>query len=352
MTEQRNNSVLHSIIGSYIKTAEPVGSKLISELLSTDRALKVSPATIRNTMAELEAEGLIEKTHSSSGRVPTEKGFRLYIDAILKTGSSVNSKDFQLENFIKITTSGDANSLMHSAAHILSDLTHCTGIALTQSKEFIIKNIRLFSVDREQVMLLAVSTDDEIFSKVTRLNKRGKNSLKLNFEAMTNYLNMIGAGLTLQELRGKILKELTEDKIKYDELLSKALELSSSALIGVENVFTSELLIDGTTNIFDQPEFSADIEKMKKLYKTFEEKNIILKLLDQKIVHNSTSVLLGSESNIEELKDLSFITTPYSKDGQTDGSHGVLGVVGPVRMNYLSIIPLVRFTAGLIGKTL
>lgn len=351
MTEQRNNSVLHSIIGSYIKTAEPVGSKLISELLSTDVTLKVSPATIRNTMAELEAEGLIEKTHSSSGRVPTEKGFRLYIDAILNSNSSLNSKDYQLQNFAEITNTTDANSLMHSAAHILSDLTHCTGIAVTQSEEFIIKDIRLFSVDREQVMLLALSTNGETFSKVTHLKKlsNNKNLKKLNFEAMTNYLNILGAGLTLQGLKIKILKELTEDKIKYDELLSKALELSSSALIGVENVFTSELLLDGTTNIFDQPEFSADIEKMKKLYKTFEEKNMILTLLDKEIIHNKTSVLMGTESNIEELKDLSFITTPYTKDGRTIGT---LGVVGPVRMNYLSIIPLVRFTAGLIGKAI
>ncbi len=342
-TDRRNNSVLHSIISRYIETAEPVGSKLISELLSQKEGLNASPATIRNTMAELEAEGFIEKPHCSAGRVPTVKAFRRYIDAVLTINEPFNNTNNSLlNNFADIKTG--SSDIMYNAAHLLSDITHCTGIVITESKEFIIKHIRLYQVDSEQIMLVALSTDDETFSKVTQV---GKTKSKLNFETMTNYLNMLGAGLTLQGLKIKILKEIKEDKAKYDNLVSKTWELGSLALAGIESLFARELLLDATSNIFDQPEYRADIDKMRMLHKTFEEKNMILKLLDKKILKNETTVLMGSESNIEELKGLSFITTPYHKDGV---SAGTLGVVGPMRMNYLSIIPLVRQTARLIEQ--
>lgn len=342
-TDKRNSSVLHSIISRYIETAEPVGSKLISELLSQKEGLSTSPATIRNTMAELEAEGFIEKPHCSAGRVPTVKAFRKYVDEILTSSDTLSSSKSQLLGSLPKLETGSTD-IMHNAVHLLSDLTHCTGIVITESKEFIIKHIRLFQVDSEQVMLVALSTDDETFSKVTRIKKSNS---KLNFETMTNYLNMLGAGLTLQGLKIKILNEIKEDKTKYDRLVAKTLELSSLALAGVDNLFVRELLLDGTANIFDQPEYRADIDKMRMLHKTFEEKNMILRLLNKNILKDKTTVLMGSESNIEELKGLSFITTPYHKDGIPAGT---LGVVGPMRMNYISIIPLVRQTARLIEQ--
>ncbi len=333
---ERSGKILNAIVRYYILTAEPVSSKAIA----AKYCLGLSPATIRNIMAELEDEGFLIQPHTSAGRVPTDKSFRFYIDSL----SGLKEPPEGEKDILKRTCEEPVDNILMDTAKSLSMLTSCAGVMFIPGKDnFRIRHISFLPLDRTGIMMLLVSSPGHV---TTRLIRTGFDCSGLDLERISNYLNSIAGGLTVRELRAKILMEMEKVKSLYDELLTDALKLGA---MGLEQRPNEEdgLYVEGKVNIFERPEFRDDFERMKKLFSAFEEKSLLVKILDKSIDESGIHIYLGSESAIKEFEGLSFVTAPYGRDGEMLGT---IGVIGPVRMDYSKIIPLVDYTAGLLSK--
>ena len=336
LTTERIKNILQAIIIQYIYTGEPVGSGMLNKKY----IMELSPATIRNIMSEMEEMGYLMQPHASAGRVPTDKGFRFYVDSILKI------KELSPETREKIKTRcqpfQEIEKVMGNASSILSSLSDWMGVVLAPRFENVfIKHIEFIKLGKMQVMMLLVSNSGIVQNRIMRIEEE---LVQHDFERMSAYLNGISRGLTLRKLKAKILDEMKKEKILYDQLLAKALTLSKIALDNDEN--TDKVYVEGKTNIFDQPEFIEDAEKMKLLFRAFEEKSILVKILDKTMHAQGVQIFIGSENGFNEIKECSIVTAPYGSDGNI---FGTLGVIGPTRMNYSKVIPLVNYTASLLS---
>ncbi|MBI5328736.1 MAG: heat-inducible transcription repressor HrcA [Deltaproteobacteria bacterium] len=336
LTTGRIKNILQAIIMQYIYTGEPVGSNMLSK----KHIPELSPATLRNVMSEMEEMGYLRQPHASAGRIPTDKGFRFYIDCILKV------KKLSQPEMAKIKTrchrSQEIEKVMFNTSSILSSLSDCMGVVLAPRFENVfIKHMEFIKLGKKQVMMLLVSNSGIVLNRIVKIEDDLEQH---DMERMSAYLNGIARGLTLRKLKAKIVEEMKKEKNLYDQLLSKALKLSKIALDKDEN--TDNVYVDGKTNIFDQPEFIEDAEKMKLLFRAFEEKSVLIKILDKAIDAKGVHIFIGSESGFNEINGCSIITAPYGSSGNV---FGTLGVIGPTRMNYSRIIPLVNYTAALLS---
>ena len=302
--------------------------------------MKKITSTIRNIMSEMEEMGYLMQPHASAGRIPTDKGFRFYVDSILKI------KELSPSEMEKIKTRcqpfQEIEKVMGNASSILSSLSDWMGVVLAPRFENVfIKHIEFIKLGKMQVMMLLVSNSGIVQNRIMRIEEE---LVQHDFERMSAYLNGISRGLTLQKLKAKILDEMKKEKNLYDQLLAKALKLSKIALDKDEN--TDKVYVEGKTNIFDQPEFIEDAEKMKLLFRAFEEKSILVKILDKTMHAQGVQIFIGSENGFNEIKECSIVTAPYGSDGNI---FGTLGVIGPTRMNYSKVIPLVNYTATLLS---
>jgi len=339
ITSERVSRILSAVVQDYIQTAEPVSSKTIARKYP----LGLSPATIRNIMAELEEDGFLRQPHTSAGRVPTEKGFRFYVDSLSKLEELAEGE----KDILRRSCGGPCamENILADTAKALSALTGCAGLMFAPRKDnFTIRHIRVLPMDSASLMVLLVSS---IGLVQTRLVRMGSGAKGLDLEKISNYLNSIAWGLTVRELRLRIIKEMRVEKNLYDKLMAKALKLGVMAFEDGAGVQEGDIYVEGKVNVFEQPEFRDDFEKMKRLFDAFEEKSLLVKILDKSMDSGGIHIYLGSESAVEEFRGLSFVTAPYGRDGEILGT---LGVIGPVRMNYSRIIPLVDYTAGLLSK--
>jgi len=334
---ERSMMVLGAIVKDYIESAEPVGSKTIASRYYPG----LSSATIRNIMAGLEKSGLLFQPYTSAGRIPTERAFRLYLDRLLELEEPGAAEKELLyssaEHFLGI------KDLLTGTTRALSHITSCTGLALLiGSYDFVIRDIRLMPIDNESLLLVLVPETGKVR---TSLFQAGSEAEGLEFEKVSNYLRHIGRGLTVRGLRARILEEMKSERNLYDELLSKALQLGERALSGYESGDEGALYVEGQANILEYPEFREDFEKMKQLFTAFEEKSLLVKMLDKSFERQDIHVYLGSESCIEGFEGLSFVIAPYHVDNTTSGT---LGLIGPVRMDYSRIVPLVSYAVALV----
>ncbi len=341
---ERAMGVLGAIVRGYIECAEPVGSKTIASRYYPG----VSAATIRNIMAGLERVGLLFQPHTSAGRIPTERAFRLYLDRILELEEPVPAEKEFL--YRRVESLLGVKDLLTGTTRALSHITNCTGLAFLVGRyDFIIRDIRLLPIDKDSLLLVLVP---EVGGVRTSLFSAGGGDRagELDLEKVSNYLREIGRGLTVKGLRARIVEEMQKEKNLYDELLSKALRLGEMALSGYESVDEGSLYVEGQANILEYPEFRDDFEKMKQLFTAFEEKSLLVKMLDRSLEQEGMQVYLGSESSIEGFEGLSFVIAPYRRSDHAVS--GTLGLIGPVRMDYARILPLVSYAAGLIEGAL
>ncbi len=343
ITSERYRKILRAVMKEYIRTAVPVSSKAISARYS----LGLSPATIRSIMADLEGGGLLVKRHASAGRVPTQKCFRLYVDSLLETEGPVDAE----KDLIKRCLDGvrDTDNVFTETTRALSTLTRCAGLAFAGGIDgFVIKHIRLLPMGSARLMLLVVSSLGHVRTRVVNV---GAVKETLDLDGISNYLNSVGEGLTFKSLRARILKDMKGEKRLYGELLVKAFNLSSMPLgnDGPDTTAGGAFYLEGQVNILGQPEFRDDFERMRKIFAAFEQKSLLVKILDGSMGADGIRIRMGSESSIDEFDGLSFVTAPYSRCGEIIGT---IGVIGPVRMDYSKIVPLVSYTAGLLSKAL
>ncbi len=337
MLNDRAEKVLFSIVRSFIETAEPVGSRLITKKY----VFNLSPATIRNIMADLEDLGFVWQPHTSAGRVPTDRGYRLYVDYVQKLKDMetryINSFISKLEVLRE-----DLNGLLDGAARTLSENLNYLGLAAPLTSERATLNrIELFGYRGNRIAVLLLTDEGIIKHKVLPMEQE---ITPRTLRRISEYLNSEFSGYTIDEIRLKLIKEMSREKALCDLLISKAVSICREAL----TFPTGEIYIYGLSDLIGLPDFS---DRIKAIARAVEDKHLMMKLLEKICAESEgeISVLIGSENPVRELKDLSMVVASY-RHGER--SAGTVGVIGPTRMDYPKAIEMVRATAQFLTDTL
>jgi heat-inducible transcriptional repressor len=334
----RGRSVLNAIIKDYIETGGPVGSRAVSK--KSD--IHLSSATIRNIMVDLEEIGLISQPHISAGRVPTETGLRFYINSILELRPLAESEKRRIKNYL-LESSQEVDELLKTTSRMLAVITDQAAIvSRPKSSATIFKHIEFIRFRDNLVLVVLVTQAGIVQNKILEVED---NLYQSELDRLTHYLNELLSNLTLDQLKQKVLEEMKKDKEDFDALLTKALKISNQAF---QEETEREVYIEGRTNLMQYPEFSQ-IETLRNLFKAFEEKTILIRLLEKSINASGIQIFIGSETEINEMGGCSVITASYTKE---EYPIGTLGVIGPTRMNYDRVIPIVDYTAKVVSKIL
>ncbi len=324
---ERKNKILHAVITEYIKSAEPVGSRTISRRYK----LNLSPATIRNEMSDLEEMGYLEQPHTSSGRIPTQKGYRLYVDCLMETGDlSPGEVDWMNKIFnIKMK---EIDKIIQHAAKVLSALTHYTSLVLgPQLQRSAFQQLQIFPLDAEKALVVMITDTGFVENKIIELPRM------LTTEELFKvvwYLNKKLKGLTIDKITASLVREMKVELINEMDFIEQAINLIGESFSVHKD---SRVYLGGTTNILNQPEFK-DVDKIKKIFNLLEEEDILTSLLEDSLSDN-LKVIIGEENKIEEIKECSLITATYRIGGKTIGT---IGVLGPTRMDYSKVITIVE----------
>ena len=333
----RSKHILEAVIEDYISTAEPVGSRTISRR----SGFGLSPATIRNVMADLEELGFLASPHTSAGRVPTEKAYRLYVDSLLGIRSIERGEREEIRRHCHLTGK-DMGEVLKEVSRMLSSVSNYMGIvAAPRFTAGLFRHIEFVRLGGRRVLAILVSENGAVQNKIVEADAELTSD---DLIRMSNYLNSVLSGLSIAQVKNRILEEMQSDKTRYDVMLGQALRLSEQSLADG----TAELFIEGQANILEFPEF-ADVERMKEVFRAFEEKGQLLNLLDRCLTAPGVNIFIGSESHLNRMSGMSLITSTYVSGKNT---LGVLGVIGPTRMGYGKVIPIVDYTAKLLSKML
>ncbi|NNF83610.1 MAG: heat-inducible transcription repressor HrcA [Deltaproteobacteria bacterium] len=331
--------MLRLVVEDYIETAEPVGSRTISKRMSQ----ALSPATIRNIMADLEETGYLCQPHTSAGRIPTGAGFRYYVNYLLARQQLARSDRDLLHKVGEAEVAG-ADDVVRNASRLLSTLSrHACVVVVSRFSHQALRSISLLRAASDKILLVAVLQGGWVQHRLIE-DEPGLTTDEL--EKINAYLNDMAVGLTLPQLRVKILNEMRREKARYDSLMRRALLLGSKA---IADSLPGEVYIEGRANILEQPEFVEDVQKLKRILHAFEEKGTILRLLDSALESDAIQVSIGSENPVEELPEISVVSSGYH---QGESAMGSIGLIGPVRMDYSRVIPLVEYTARLLSSIL
>lgn len=336
---QRSQDVFMHIIDAFVERGEPVGSQTISA------GMKLSPATIRNVMAELENHGLLYSPHTSAGRLPTELGLRLFVNGLLEV-----RHDLPVQERMKIekSFSGQGMSfeqLFDNVTTTISGLSRCAGLVMSPKTEATLKHIEFVSLSHNRVLVILVTEEGMVENRILNLPHGTPPSSLIE---ATNFINAQLVGKTLSEVKTKILGELESQKHELDELSSKVVQEGLAIWSGNED--KPSLIIRGQANLLNDVKQVEEVERLKTLFDAFDTRQELINILDAAIDAEGVQIFIGSENELFNHTDCSVIVAPYSND---DGCIvGAIGVIGPKRINYSRIIPMVDFTAKLIGRTL
>ena len=332
---ERSQNILEAIVKDYIASAEPVGSRAITRRHN----FNLSPASVRNVMSDLEEMGLLCSPHTSAGRIPTEKGFQYYIDTLLQVRDLSNTEKKQLRKNYRFSGMR-MEDIMQEVGRILSGLSKYAGLVMVPKfASTVFRQIEFVRLSHGRLLVIYVSQTGLVQNKVIKADP-GLDQHQL--EKISNYLNHELNGLTIQEVREKLKKEMQEEKTLYDQLRKKALSLSCAAL---QDEIEDQLFVAGTSLMLEQPEFSSP-DEMRRLIQTFESKKILIDLLDRSQSAQGVQIFIGSDI---DLKGCSLISANFSN---RKGAFGALGVIGPMRMDYSQVVPIVDFTAQLVSRVL
>ena len=338
---ERSLYLFKTLVEHFIQDGAPVGSRTLSK----DLSLNLSPATIRNVMADLEDFGLLDSPHTSAGRVPTAKGYRLFVDSLLRV-NDLNS--IEVEKIAKELDPGnDFKVLMQRTSSMLSDITQLAGVVmLPRTEQSKLQHIEFVVLSGNRVLVILVVNDREVQNRIINTSRTYSAS---ELQEASNYLNDIFAGKDLTYVRANILDELEKTKEQLSQSMQTAMEMAQLAFdYEKSKVNSDELFFSGETNLMDIAEL-CEVDKLKKLFNTFNQKRDILHLLEQAISADGIQIFIGEESGHDVLDNCSVVTSPYEVDGKI---LGVLGVIGPTRMHYERVIPIVDITAKMLGSAL
>ncbi len=334
----RSLQLLKTLVERYINDGQPVGSRALSK----DSDLNLSPATIRNVMADLEDLGLVHSPHTSAGRVPTVSGYRLFVDSLL-TVKPLESKDLtRLHQGLSL--SEDAGDAIGVASRLLSELTQMAGVVTLPKREQVcLRHIEFLSLSHTRVLVIFVTDEQEVHNKIIHTSKLFSPA---ELQQAANYLNSIYSGRSLDAVRKAVVKELQEAQERMNQGMLDAVTMAQLAFD--QNNQKDDYVLTGETNLMGFSELS-DMDRLKNLFEAFSQKQGVIHLLDQCMKADGVQIFIGEESGYRAFDHCSLVTSSYSVSNEVVG---VLGVIGPTRMAYEKIIPFVDVTAKLLGAAL
>ena len=336
----RAQHLLRVLIQRYIRDGAPVGSRT----LSRDSGLDLSPATIRNVMSDLEDMGLVSAPHTSAGRVPTPKGYRLFVDTLVRfrPPKGPDIRKFE-ENLLE--KQDDTKALISRASSMLSDITHLAGVVtVPKGQHATLRQIEFLSLSDNRILAILVINDREVQNRILHTDRDYSAS---ELQQAANFINRHYSGVDLSQVRDQIVSDLEDTRHSMNQAMHDIIAVAQSAVEGAVKS-DSGFVMAGETNLMGIAELS-DVETLRRLFDAFSEKQLILDLLDRSISANGVQVFIGEESGYQILDDCSVVAAPYHVD---DDTIGVLGVIGPTRMAYDRVVPIVDITAKLLGTAL
>lgn len=338
---ERSQQLLRTLIETYIQQGQPVGSRS----LARNSGLDISPATVRNVMADLEQLGLIVSPHTSAGRVPTAKGYRLFVDSLLQVKPLQSVEVKRLQHELKGASAKNTEVLISRASGLLSDVTRLAGVVMVPNEGGMsLRHIEFMPLSNQRVLAILVISSSDVRNVIIDAER---DYSKSELEQIANYLNVAFAGRGLRAVREKLLREMRETKADMDAVMQSAIEMASKVFSDTEGR-DGDYVMAGQTNLMGFSELS-EVERLRRLFEAFNEKRDILYLLDSSMQAKGVKIFIGEESGYQVLDECSVVTAPYEVDGQC---LGVLGVIGPTRMAYERVIPIVDVTAKLLGYAL
>ena len=336
----RAEILLRTLIDKYISEGAPVGSKYLAK----ESGLDVSPATIRNVMMDLENMGLIQAPHTSAGRIPTNKGYRMFVDTLVKT-RPVNQKLIQ-QFEKKFDGDHDPQHVITKASELLSQITKFAGVVMVPGhSQANFRQIEFLPLSKARILAILVTADGRVQNRVISVDRDFKPN---ELVEAANYFNHKYSGSSLEKLRKKLLTEMKGHSDEMNRIMTTAMTMANQFFQADEDDTQEDVVLSGEANLFEVPEF-AEIEKMRELFETFKTKHDLLELLDKSLKSNGVQIFIGEESGYVPLNGCSVITAPYELDEQCIG---VLGVIGPTRMNYADVINVVDMTSKLVSGVL
>ncbi|MDR0233629.1 MAG: heat-inducible transcriptional repressor HrcA [Zoogloeaceae bacterium] len=334
--DERSRTLLKALIEHYIADGAPVGSRSLSRF----SGLELSPATIRNIMADLEDAGFVASPHTSAGRVPTPRGYRLFVDNLLTMRPPNEEEIAEMGGSLR---PDQPQQLIASASRLLSQLTHFAGIVtLPRRVTPRIRQIEFLRLSEKRILLILISDDGDVQNRIL-LTSRDYSAAEL-VEA-GNYLNQYCAGLELEQAHHRVREELKRLHSDLQALMTAAMEASSEAL----SVEPQPCVISGEKNLLDAADLASNMERLRELFDLFEQRSGLMSLLEHSCRADGIQIFIGGESGLAPLDECSVVTAPYEVNGQIVGS---LGVIGPTRMAYERVIPIVDITARLLSSSL
>jgi len=335
MLSERAQNLLKILVERYIADGQPVGSRSLSRF----SALELSPATIRNVMADLEEMGFVASPHTSAGRVPTPKGYRFFVDTLLTVQPMEQMERQQLEEQL---TPDDPHRVVANASQLLSDLTHFAGVVVAPRRRgAVLRHVEFFGLSEKRVLLIIVASDGEVQNRVLVTDRSYSPSQLVE---AANFINAHYAGQEFDQLRGRVRNELLQLHQDISALMQAAIDAGSEAARPNDNV-----VISGGRNLLDVDDLSNDRDRLRRLFELFDRKTLLLDLLEQSERADGVKIFIGGESQLVPLDECSIVTAPYEVDGQVVGT---VGVIGPTRMAYERVIPIVDVTARLVSSAL
>jgi heat-inducible transcriptional repressor len=336
--DERSQHLLKVLIQRYIREGHPVGSRT----LSRDSGLDLSPATVRNVMADLEEMGLVRSPHTSAGRVPTPLGLRFFVDTLLTVEPPDNLEEERLRQ--RLDPDQDIADLLSKTSSLLSEVTRLAGVVTLPRRERLqLRHVEFLSLSERRVLVILVVNNREVQNRII-YTKRPYSASDLQQAA--NYLNSLFAGRDLLDAREQLLAEMRSARESMNQMMLAAIEMADKAFTSEEE--GDDYVLAGQTNLMGFAEL-ANMDKLRQLFDAFNEKQQILHLLDSALSADGIQIFIGEESGYRVLDECSIVTAPYEVDGQLVG---VLGVIGPTRMAYDRVIPIVDLTARLLAAAL
>jgi heat-inducible transcriptional repressor len=335
MLDTRAQILLKTLVERYIAEGDPVGSRTLSRY----SGLELSPATIRNVMADLEEAGFIASPHTSAGRVPTQRGYRLFVDTLLTIRPLDQGAIAQLEGNLH---PDHPQRLISQASQVLSELTHFAGVVVSPRRSPAFRHIEFLRLSDSRVLLIIITPEGDVQNRILFTDRSYSPS---ELVAASNFLNQTFAGLTLDEIRRRVREELRELRADMLTLMTAALEAGSQALEESAETY----VVSGERHLLDSADLASNMARLRELFELFEKRTALLQLLDQSSRAQGVQIFIGAEAGLAPLDECSVVTAPYEVDGKVVGT---VGVIGPTRMAYERVIPIVDITARLLSSAL
>ncbi|SEO55185.1 heat-inducible transcriptional repressor HrcA [Aquisalimonas asiatica] len=337
---ERAQHLLKVMVKRYIRDGSPLGSRT----LTREAGLDVSPATIRNVMADLEDLGYVRSPHTSAGRIPTDKGYRFFVDTLLAVQAM--SRQAVHEADLQLPEGQSPDALVDSASNLLSGLTRLAGVVtLPRHLERSLRHVEFLPLSDRRVLAILVFNEQDVENRIVHTDRDYSQS---ELQQVTNYLNAEFAGRGVDTVRDQLLRSMESDKERMNALMNSVIELGGKVFSDDSPADGDDYVVAGQTNLMEFQELS-NVEKLRSLFQAFTEKRDILHLLDQSLAADGVQIFIGEESGYKVFDGCSLVTSPYSAEGEV---LGVLGVIGPTRMEYDRVIPIVDMTAKLLGSAL